>query len=266
MRGAGGLSKGEEVAYAALAAAEAAPERIGRRHRTPAEVGGCVAVRTGERAHGELPRPVGLPDLSEAGDSLGLAIQFHPSESRDAPPFTSSLNNDGSQSCADVPGTPFAGMWSIATSADGRSVYAVANGRASPAHLRRSGPDGQIVWAGCLANTTSGGCGDIPFAPMNGAGAVAVSPDGRSVYVASTLSDSIAVFSREPVPQQPDPGGGPGPGGGAGPNADTLAPVISGLAVKRGRTVRFMLSEAAGVTCRSSAPGRGGGTGACPHR
>ena len=178
------------------------------------------------------------------------------------------LNNNGSESCADVPGTPFGTSWGIAASADGRSVYVASSERASVAHMLRSGPDGQIVWDGCLANSTSGGCGDIPFAPMNGANAVAVSPDGKSVYVVSNLTDSITHFAREPVPAPPpssDPGdepgepGEPGPGGpGPGSTPDTLAPSISGLVARGGRGFRYTLSEPATVTVaiERARPGR----------
>ena len=34
---------------------------------------------------------------------------------------------------------------------------------------------------------------------LDGAFSVAVSPDGKSVYVASFLSDAVAVFDREPI-------------------------------------------------------------------
>ena len=54
--------------------------------------------------------------------------------------------------------------------------------------------------AGCLSGEPTGGCthvrGLIGPAPFLGSGAVAVSPDGRSVYVAASRSDSIAVFRR----------------------------------------------------------------------
>src|SRR5687768_15468375 len=182
------------------------------------------------------------------------------------------LNNDGTQSCADVPGAPLNAAGAVAASADNESVYVTALGSDSLSHLLRSGPDGQIVWGGCLANTTFEGCDDLSFGPLNGADDVAVSPDGISVYVVSSESDSITHFTREPVhppPPAPEPGpqnpGGPGPGPGQTP--DTHAPVISGLAVTNARfrvgaaatplaarrapvgtTFRYMLSAPATVT------------------
>ena len=95
------------------------------------------------------------------------------------------LNNDGTQNCVDVPGAPLNASGAVAASADNESVYVTALGSDSLSHLLRSGPDGQIVWGGCLANTTFEGCDDLSFGPLDGADDVAVSPDGISVYVVS---------------------------------------------------------------------------------
>src|SRR5262245_65729604 len=55
---------------------------------------------------------------------------------------------------------------------------------------------GQTGYDGCLASAAADGCGDLPGNPLTGARAVAVSPDGKSVYVASETSASIAHFFR----------------------------------------------------------------------
>ena len=82
VRRAGGLAEREEVADVALAAAEAAPERVRGRHRPPAEEDRGVAVGARERAERHLPRRVGLADLAEAGDPIELSVQRQLSESR----------------------------------------------------------------------------------------------------------------------------------------------------------------------------------------
>jgi DNA-binding beta-propeller fold protein YncE len=102
------------------------------------------------------------------------------------------------QGCRVLPDTSLGGARGVAVSPDGRSVYVASPGSDSIAHFFRGGPLGQLAYDGCLANTAAQGCGDLPGAPLGGADAVAVSPDGRSVYVASRDSDSIAHFFRSP--------------------------------------------------------------------
>ena len=53
---------------------------------------------------------------------------------------------------------------------------------------------GQIGYDGCLASIAAEGCADLPGGLLVGAHTVAVSPDGSSVYVASSPSGSIAHF------------------------------------------------------------------------
>jgi DNA-binding beta-propeller fold protein YncE len=112
------------------------------------------------------------------------------------------LGNDGSQSCGDLPGAPIPSANAVAASPDGKSVYVVSGAGDSIARFSRTGPDGQISYGGCLNNDGSQGCGDLPAAPIDGPAGVAVSPDGKSLYVASFNGDSIAhFFSRGPEGQ-----------------------------------------------------------------
>jgi len=79
---------------------------------------------------------------------------------------------------------------------------AVALGASKPAKQRLS--LGALVQlqgtAGCLSDERRGGCAHVRAllgpAPFLGSGAVAISPDGRNLYVAASRSDSIAVFRR----------------------------------------------------------------------
>jgi DNA-binding beta-propeller fold protein YncE len=129
------------------------------------------------------------------------------------------LNNDGTQNCGDLPGAPLDTPYGVAVSPDGKSVYVASYDGDSIAHLFRNGPDGQLGWDGCLNNDGTQNCGDLPGAPLDGANGVAVSPDGRSVYVASIFSNSIAHFLRAPAAPPPlaEPTGGPAPSPGSSP-------------------------------------------------
>jgi DNA-binding beta-propeller fold protein YncE len=122
------------------------------------------------------------------------------------------LDNAGLLSCADAPGAPLDGASGVAVSRDGTSVYVTSHISDSVAHLFRNGADGRLAWDGCLNNDGTENCGDLPGAPLDGAFGVVVSPDGKSVYVASTESGSLAHFLREPAAPPAEPAttaGGP---------------------------------------------------------
>jgi DNA-binding beta-propeller fold protein YncE len=108
--------------------------------------------------------------------------------------------NDASQGCADLPFAPLSGTAGIAVSPKGDSVYVASSTNDSVAHFFR-GPDGALTYDGCVANTAAQGCADLPGAPIGGATGVAVSPDGKSVYVAAGTSNSVSHFFRAPQGQ-----------------------------------------------------------------
>jgi DNA-binding beta-propeller fold protein YncE len=111
------------------------------------------------------------------------------------------VSDDGTGGvCADIPGTgsPLSGASGVAVSADGTSVYVVAQDAGTVSHLFAA-PQGQLSWDGCVSDDGSGGtCADAPSTPLRGAVAVATSPDGASVYVASNVSDSLTTFAAAP--------------------------------------------------------------------
>ncbi|HEY2335714.1 MAG TPA: beta-propeller fold lactonase family protein [Solirubrobacterales bacterium] len=93
---------------------------------------------------------------------------------------------------------------------------------ASSPHRPRQAPKGgtltQLPGArGCLVDRSkpSGGCGRARAlegpGPFMGSRAIALSPDGKNVYVASSQSDAIAIFKRDPrTGALTQPGGGAG--------------------------------------------------------
>jgi DNA-binding beta-propeller fold protein YncE len=90
----------------------------------------------------------------------------------------------------------------VAASADGKSVYAASIGSDAIAIFDRSPATGALIQkpgiAGCISETSSGGaCRD--GRALDGALDVVVSTDGKSVYIASQLSDAVAIFDRDPA-------------------------------------------------------------------
>jgi DNA-binding beta-propeller fold protein YncE len=87
---------------------------------------------------------------------------------------------------------------SVAVSADGNSVYATSLTSNAVAILRRNRSTGALTQArnggGCIANSPTTGC--ATGRALDGPDVVAVSPDGRNVYVGSFKGNALAVFSR----------------------------------------------------------------------
>ena len=150
------------------------------------------------------------------------------------------VSDDGSGgACAD--GNTLLTPFGLAASPDGRNIYLPASTSDAVASFDRASGGGLLQKSGldgCLSEGGSGGLcrsGRALKTPL----VVAVSPDGRNVYVSGYSSDAVAVFDRA-LP----------------PPADTVAPDVSGFRLaprrfrvmpKRGSRFRFSLSEAASV-------------------
>ena len=98
--------------------------------------------------------------------------------------------------CTD--GKGLGGAYSAAVSPDGTSVYATSTGSGAVAVFDRAA-DGALTQkaglAGCISDTGSGGdCTDGNA--LDRAISVIVSPDGTNVFVASLVSEAVAVFDR----------------------------------------------------------------------
>lgn len=90
------------------------------------------------------------------------------------------------------------GASALAVSADGRSVYTVSEEDGSLVRFKRDRQSGALTPKGCLVDDDVLDPGDCaPAVPgLAGSGAIAVSHDGKSVYVASESDNAIAQFKR----------------------------------------------------------------------
>ncbi len=103
----------------------------------------------------------------------------------------------GTARVLDGPG-PFMGSRAIALSPDGKNVYVASSRSDAIAIFDRDPGTGALRQppgaGGCIALKGAEGC--TRAVGLNGPNSVALSPDGRSVYVTSRGSDSIATFRR----------------------------------------------------------------------
>ncbi len=83
----------------------------------------------------------------------------------------------------------------VAVSPDGTSVYVTSEDEGAISHFQRAA-DGTLTFRGCVAESAAAGCTVPPAAVLQGAFDVAVSPDGRSVYVAAFNDSAVTEFSR----------------------------------------------------------------------
>ena len=86
---------------------------------------------------------------------------------------------------------------------------------ALPATASAAGSNGSLTQKtdpdGCIADINFPVTGCTTGKALNGASSVTVSPDGKSAYVASAISDAVAVFDRDTttgaLTQKTDPDG-----------------------------------------------------------
>jgi 6-phosphogluconolactonase (cycloisomerase 2 family) len=85
---------------------------------------------------------------------------------------------------------------SVAVSADGKSLYAASFNNDAIVRFNRNTTTGALTFAQCIEGGDLEGATCPDVLPLDGADAVAVSGDGRSVYVASFDADAILRFNR----------------------------------------------------------------------
>ncbi len=93
---------------------------------------------------------------------------------------------------------PFMGSRAIAVSADGKNAYVASSRSNAVAVFRRNPKTGALGQpsgaAGCVAAKSAFECGKA--IGLNGPNSVAISPNGRNVYVTSRGSNAVTAFQR----------------------------------------------------------------------
>jgi DNA-binding beta-propeller fold protein YncE len=165
------------------------------------------------------------------------------------------ISEDGSGPCADGHALTYP-SW-IAVSPDGKSVYVASTGSTAVARLNRNTTTGAITQpagsAGCISQGGYGGCANGHG--MHNPSGVAVSPNGKSVYVAASAG-GVARFNRNTTTGAlSQPAGTAGcisqPGYGAEPCANGHALQIPyGVAVSPDGKSVYVASDYSGAVAR----------------
>ncbi|MFL5816500.1 MAG: beta-propeller fold lactonase family protein [Conexibacter sp.] len=90
-----------------------------------------------------------------------------------------------------------ADLTDVAVSPDGRNVYVTSYTSASIARFDRDPATGTLTPAGCITSATGCGAAADGKPGLDGARSVAVSADGRSVYVTGETVDAVTAFARD---------------------------------------------------------------------
>lgn len=194
----GAISAGALIASATATAATAGSVLHYRGCVANRGAAGCVdPVRDSLLDAGPLAPSADGNDLYVGGhDSVTDLKHTHDGRLR----FGSCTADDGAYGCNAGSHPSLGDVLGLAISSDGRSVYAGSNARKNAITEFKRRPNGTLKYSGCVANSNTrpgtSGCSITPHRPLNDNEDLAVSPDGRNLYVASDGSSSLTAFTR----------------------------------------------------------------------
>ncbi len=146
---------------------------------------------------GSIPRSVAALTVATV-TSLGLAVVDAEPARAAAGDLTEieCIANAGAGGCIDPALDSLREARGVATSPDGNNVYVAGFAGDSITTFDRAAATGQLTEAGCIADAGANGCTNPALDGLDGAMRVAVSPDGKNVYVTGSLAASITIFDR----------------------------------------------------------------------
>lgn len=109
-------------------------------------------------------------------------------------PTAGCVADNGNFGCTDTPGSVLEGAAGIALDRKGRDVYVTAAASAALVHLRRR-RDGSLDYRECWAGLGANGCRKLPVDALLGASGVALSANGKRIFVASQAG-TVTSFAR----------------------------------------------------------------------
>jgi len=100
---------------------------------------------------------------------------------------------DTTPGCTQV--TPLTQPYAIAVTPDGKFVYVSAQGSDAVIVLSRDKKTGKLTKKSCVGRSSAGGCAH-PVNPLNHPQGLAISKDGKFVFVAVRVDDAVIAFTR----------------------------------------------------------------------
>jgi len=165
--------------------ADLAASPDGRHIYVAAGVADAVSLLTRSSIDGSLTQPVGVTRCISTDTDPGPVIVLRDPDCEAA--------------------APLAGASAVTVSPDGAHVYVAAAISRTVVVFARNAITGALSLSSCVSDDLGGDTGGVPAqtecSAAQGLGdpaALAISPDGRHVYVASPNSGSVAAFARDP--------------------------------------------------------------------
>jgi sugar lactone lactonase YvrE len=178
---------------------------------------GCIANKGNHGCRRIQHKPLGGADaltVSPDGTSVyvaalraGAIVRFERSPGGRLEP-RGCFANSGARGCREPLQNSLHGANGIVVSPDGKAVYVSAmsgptvNGGAGAISVFGRGPDGSLSSVGCFADAGKHECIAPPLESLGSPESIAVSPDGRSVYVGS-FGRAVTIFDRQAALPQP---------------------------------------------------------------